>query len=571
MRLDTQQMGQGQTASGGGAGRTRRAMGVALTLVLLAGIGYLVLGSPNRWLTYTDPHAGYSFSYPRTWLLATDPDGSAGSVIDPATRATITVSAVTVSDGPEAALAGVLPAGAAGVSQRTIAGDPAAEVTLASGSSGGGGTLSDPGTLRQVREVVVAAKNSAGTTNVYTLALTQPATAASSDAATFEQLAGGFTPAASGLALPIFARGSVPGPIRTPAASACDAICWADANWSANDYADDANGQDCAGFDDNAGQYVNCGTRMQAALGDFQPKYQCSEFVSRALAQDGLVPGLASGGYGSAQGPGNGTGQFGDVSYNSYPFTDVMSANGGDSRYNLLGVGTPGAPGLYDYLIDSGIGVSVGQNLSAAAPGDVVFFYTGSLADANREHVMLITSMIHYSSASDGIGGWDALVDGHNRAAYHSLLSTLVAGDYPFEMVHLRATRGRMTAPATSGAGWSSGTDGYGQPFAYVATTSAGTPSATARVRFTGGGACELVAYVPNSDATAAATFQVKLADGETLTRQVDESSVDGWVLLYRWSGRGTGPAPQSVAAGNATGGDGQSLGVGPVYALCVR
>ena len=556
--------GQGQ-AAGKPAGRTRLTLSVALTLVLLGGVGYLILGSPNRWNSYMDPLAGYSFSYPRSWLLATNPDGSHGSVIDPATRAIFSVAASTVAGAPDAALDAAVPKGAALVGKRTINGYAAVEFTAAMASGGGSGGT-DPATRREVREVIVAARNSAGTTNLYTLALTQPATASGSDdSATFEQIVDGFAPAASGAWPPFVAQAGVPAPIQATKGSGCDAICWADANWNADDYAGNAgnaSGHDCAGFDDSAGQYVACDARALAALGDFQPDYQCSEFVARALAQDGLVPGLTSGG----------TGQFGAVSYNSYPFSDATGAtgaSGGDMRYNLLGVGTPGAPGLYDYLMDSGIGVNEHQNLAAAAPGDVVFFYTGGISDGNREHVMLITSLVRYADRSQGIGGWDALVDGHNRAAYHSLLSTLVAGDYPFEVIHLRATHGTATAMQMSGAGWSSGTDGYGQPFASVGTTSAATASATAQARFASGGACELVVYVPNTDATATATFAVKLADGTTLTRVVDESAVDGWVLLYRWNGNGTGQVVSSVGVGNAMGSDGQELGVGRAYGLC--
>lgn len=548
---------QGQ-ASGKPRSRTRLALSVALTLVLLGGAGYLIVGAPNHWNSYTDPLAGYSFSYPRAWLLATNPDGSHGSVIDPASRATFSVAASTVGGTPEAALDAAVPTGAGQVTQRVIAGAAAVEFTAAMASGG-----TDPATRRAVREVIVAARNSAGTTNLYTLALTQPATVSGADdGATFEQIVGSFAPAASGAWPPLVAPAGVPAPIRAAGGSECDAICWADANWSSDDYAGNASGHDCAGFDDSAGQYVSCDARALAALGDFQPDYQCSEFVARALAQDGLVPGLTSGG----------TGQFGAVSYNSYPFSEASGATGASSgamRYNLLGVGTPGAHGLYDYLMNSGIGVNERQNLAAAAPGDVVFFYTGSIADGNREHVMLITSLVRYASGSQGIGGWDALVDGHNRAAYHSLLSTLVAGDYPFEVIHLRATHGTATAMATSGAGWSSGTDGYGQPFASVATTSGSTASATAQARFSSGRACELVVYVPNSDATALAAFALKLADGTTLTRVVDESAVDGWVLLYTWSGNGAGAAVNGVSVGNATGSDGQSLGVGRVYGLC--
>ncbi|HLJ80512.1 MAG TPA: hypothetical protein VKT52_03425, partial [Ktedonobacterales bacterium] len=344
---------------------------------------------------------------------------------------------------------------------------------------------------------------------------------------------------------------------------------WADANWSANDYNDDASGHTCAAYDDNAGQYAQCVAETASAPGYFQPDFQCAEFVSRALAQRGLIPGLASGGYGGADGPGGGTGEWGDYSLNSYPFTYAGDAAGGDTRYNLLGVGTAGTPGLYQYLLDSGIAVSIGQNVAAASPGDVVFFYSGSIADGNREHVMLITSVVRDASSKQGISGWDALLDGHNRAAYHRLLSTATGPGSPFEILHLRATQAATHMPATSGAGWATDTDTYGQPLASVVTTSAATPTASASLRLPAASSCSLAVYVPNADATATATFTVTLRDGSTAARTVDESAVDGWVLLYRWGDTALRAPPVKITITNATGAEGQSLGVGQVAALC--
>src|SRR5262249_50728087 len=160
----------------------------------------------------------------------------------------------------------------------------------------------------------------------------------------------------------------------------------------------------------------------------------------------------------------------------------------------------------------------------------------GSLDPSNREHVMLITSMIHYHSSSLGLGGYDALMDGHNRAAYHSLLSTLVNADYPFEIIHLDARRSSERAFSTTGSGWSTGSDGNGEPLAYTATTSSSSPTASAQVSLSSGGrhACMISVYIPDVDATALVSFQITLAGsrGEQKTVQVDESQVDGWVLV---------------------------------------
>ncbi|MGO8951016.1 MAG: hypothetical protein ACLQUY_25855 [Ktedonobacterales bacterium] len=546
---------------------------LAIVVLLLGALGYLAVVAPRLWQSYTDPASGFSFRYPPGWLLTTAADGSNPTLVNPANGATISVYAVTLPGSPQTVIGSAAPATATGLQHRNIAGDAAIDFVLPGAQAGGGNT--DPGQLLRLHLVVVATANTAGSTNEYTLALTQPPASTSSRAdALFEQLVGTFSPATASSWLPLLSQSGVPRPVNNASGKNCNAICWADMNWDVNDYTADASGQECASYDanadDGAGAYVDCGLQVLSTLGDFQPDYQCSEFVTRALAQNGLVPGLASGGYGGiSTAVSNTTTEFGGYSYNSYPFTAADQAGNGDMIYNLLGVGNPGTPGLYDYLVSSGIGVNLHQDLSKAQPGDVVFFYTSSIADANREHVMLITSVLHYSSSREGLGGWDALLDGHNRAAYHSLLSTLTSSDYPFEIVHLAARRGTAASFATTGAGWEASSDANQEPLVSVSTTSATAPSASATAHFAPAGACILAAYIPDVDAIAVASFQITLANGGTKTVSVDESAVDGWVLLQAWQPPGTGSPPTQVTVGNDTGSDGLSLGLGPVVALC--
>lgn len=565
-------MGHGEP---GAPRRRRRPIGCALALLIIVGavLAYLTLLSPGRWKTYHDPVAGFSLQYPPAWLLTTDPDGSHPTFINPTTGATISAYATTLAGAPDAVLRAAVPQGAAHAQSRTIAGAPARDFAVPATQGSGGGEAGVPAPP-EVRMVLVAARNSAGTTNLYTLMLTQrvsSAQASGSDAAAFETVLSQLTLASSSSWMPFVSSPATPAPIQAPERQSCDAICWADANWSATNYGDDASGRECAAYDDTASDYTQCDTYATAMPEYFQPDFQCSEFVGRALAQQGLIPGIASGGYGGAGGPGGGTGQWGGYSLNSYPFTYAGDAANGDTRYNLLGVGTAGAPGLYQYLLDSGIGVSIHQNLAAASPGDVVFFYSPSLADGNRQHVMLITSLVRYASSEQGLSGWDALLDGHNRAAYHRLLSSATGPESPFEIIHLRASRAIVGTFATSGAGWATGEDGNGLPLSYVATTSAASPTASAEVRLPGDSVCVLAVYVPNTNATAVATFTVTLADGSSATRAVDESATDGWVLLYRWNDTALRSPPVKVVVANATGTGGQSLGVGQMTALCAQ
>jgi hypothetical protein len=571
--------GHGLASSSRVGGTAPRRSRIPLLMMMLAAlllgiVGYVALLAPHLWQSFTDTASGFSFRYPPGWLLTTDADGSHPTVIDTATLATITVAAETESGTPQTLLADKPPSTATGLQHRQVAGADAIDFVVP-GAQAGGSTAPDPGQLQRLHMVVLAIRNSVGTTNLYTLAMAEPPGTSASVDDIFEQVVGTFSPgASSGFSLPFISSGGPPRPI-AGRSQPCNSICWAESNWDVADFTADAGGQDCSAYDDTAGQYVNCSSRTLATLGDFQPDYQCSEFVARALAQDGLLPGLDSGGLdGTPARVASSTAEFGTYSYNSYPFTRAADAasGSGDTIYNLLGVGTPGTPGLYDYLLNSGVGVSIHQDLAHAMPGDVVFFYTPSLDPSNREHVMLVTSLVRYQSTSIGLGGYDALLDGHNRAAYHSLLSTLVSTNYPFEIIHLAAQASIVRTFTTTGSSWATGSDNYGEPLAYTATTSAAVPGATAEAGFDSGThACLLTVYIPDIDATALASFQITLAGskGGQQTVQVDESQVDGWVLLLGWDPPGTGSPPTQVVVGNNTGSDVDLLGLGPLVALC--
>ena len=122
------------------------------------------------------------------------------------------------------------------------------------------------------------------------------------------------------------------------------------------------------------------------AFGDAQPDYQCAEFVARALAAAGLVPGL---------GP--------DAPQDDY--FHYTAPNG--KVYDLLLISElPQYNNLSAYLKDSGIGEDVGDQPAAARPGDIVVTYLGP--DGTPSHVGLVS----HAATSTG----EATVDAHNNA-----------------------------------------------------------------------------------------------------------------------------------------------------------
>jgi hypothetical protein len=122
------------------------------------------------------------------------------------------------------------------------------------------------------------------------------------------------------------------------------------------------------------------------AFGDAQPNYQCAEFVARALAAAGLIPGL---------GP--------DDPQSDY--FDYTAPNG--KVYDLLLISDlPQYNNLYAYLMDSGIGEDVGDQPGEAQPGDIVVTYLGP--NNTPSHTGLVAQAPTATS--------QATVDAHNNA-----------------------------------------------------------------------------------------------------------------------------------------------------------
>ncbi|MEV7187782.1 hypothetical protein [Kitasatospora sp. NPDC093102] len=129
--------------------------------------------------------------------------------------------------------------------------------------------------------------------------------------------------------------------------------------------------------------------RTPVAFGSSQPDFQCAEFVARALAAAGLVPGL---------GPNDPQDAY-------YHYT---APNG--TTYDLLLISDlPQYHNLYDYLKDSGLGKDVGNRPSLARPGDVVVTYAGP--GGAKSHVGLV--------ATAQRGTAEPTVDAHNNARLH--------------------------------------------------------------------------------------------------------------------------------------------------------
>lgn len=136
--------------------------------------------------------------------------------------------------------------------------------------------------------------------------------------------------------------------------------------------------------------------------GSPQPDYKCAEFVSRSLAFAGFMPGLSS-----------------IASQNDYLNYNPHLGNG--RVYDLLLITpTPGYHTLTDYLYDSGNWNNLHQDVSAAAPGDVVVF-----EDAN--HVQQHTAIIVVAGTNTST----VKVDAHNNAAYKVPLSDEISG-FPY-------------------------------------------------------------------------------------------------------------------------------------------
>jgi hypothetical protein len=126
----------------------------------------------------------------------------------------------------------------------------------------------------------------------------------------------------------------------------------------------------------------------QVAFGSGQPDYQCAEFVARALAAAGLVPGLAP-----------------DAPQDDY--FHYHAPNG--QVYDLLLITPlPQYKTIYDFLMDSGLATDVGDDEADAQPGDMIVTYLGYNGEAS--HMGLIATAPTATA--------EATVDAHNNARY---------------------------------------------------------------------------------------------------------------------------------------------------------
>ncbi len=564
-------------------------LSIAASMVVLS---YLFISPAARasaaattWNTFHDPIYGFTLSYPDTWMLVPEQNGSHITLLNPATGTTMSPIVTVETRTPADVLKGAVPSGAAQVHSRQVANAPAVDYVvpfIPGPLSDGHDAARAPS---QTHSVILPIHNTVGTTNLYTFMLTQPTDATGkitaaeqAEQSTFEAMLDTFTLPASVAAVDPSGCPEVagsPGSAVSPACSyPCTAVCWADANWRYT-YYDDSSGS--YSIYCNGGTYNNSysanpqcstgnqpGAQVPSANDQYwQPNFQCADFVSRALVENYQIAGLGNGGV-SGQFPATSPNASG-YSYQYYEFTYTPYSI--DTTYDLIDVGVPGIPGLYDYLINSGLGTNIHQNIAAARPGDVLFLYkNGSISPSNRAHVVLITSTFQQSN-----GQWDALIDGHNVAVYHDDFQKNWIPYYGnnYEIIHMRGSLTGSSGQSTRyGSGWTNFTDGYGQSSSWVSTTNA--QNATAWAQFSDSSEatpCAIAVYVPDGSATANLTFGVEMADGSWTYRTVNENNIDGWALLFKWGDLNA--TPTLINVGNNNGMTTQKIGVGAMAFLC--
>ena len=334
------------------------------------------------WHTFHDPVYGFSLMYPGTWTLTIEKDGSHITLLNPATKTTISPIVSTQTGAIAAILKKDLPAQSVDRQTRTVAGHQSTDYLLpyVSATRTHGHDAVGIGGPQQSRVVTLPVTNTTGTINVYTFLLNQPtsasgkiSTAEQVDQRTFEAILNSFT-------LPTKVVSS-----HAANTTGCDRVCWADANVDFADYTDPL---------------------PPLPRGSDQPNYQCAEFVARAITQDGMVPGLNNGGANGNYTPAS------DDSNGGSGYGGYQASNG--NIYHLWNVGVTSPQitvGLHDYLTDSGLATNIGEDMSQAQPGDVIFFNRGSGTD--YYHTMIIIA----------VGNGGLYLDGHNVSQYHRFIT----------------------------------------------------------------------------------------------------------------------------------------------------
>jgi hypothetical protein len=552
-----------QRMSGRGRWLVRVLVGVVAAL-LVAGTVFvfprLSQAAGASWLTYHDPEYGFTVRFPAGWLAMPEADGTHVSFVDPHSTAVISPIVQVIAQAPARVLAQAPTVGAVGVTHPTVAGLPAIEFALpyiarSLPANQQGGQAQERG-----RELVVAQPNTAGTTNAFMLVLSQSANEPMQAVdAVFDGMVASFAPPIA--SAPVQVAPGQAQPASSPAGMRpCSIVCWADAHW-------------------NVGAYWDTYTVPE---GSFQPNFGCTPFVSRALTTAGLTPGLLNGGVGGSEGL---SPDWGPMAYGEYPIRFGTSTH--TTRYDLVWTGTrgstgpkPAIDGLYEYLVDTGIGVPIGENVWEASPGDVIFLdRTDSPGPDYREHAMIITALMYDGWTGHGAyptHGYEALLDGHNAAAYHDRQASWTEpyfGFPSFEIIHIRGRRhDAYTTPTVNYAGnWYHGIDWGAVPMLHTSTTNVWNKTtrwAIFRPTDTTVG-CGIDLYVPAHDATAHPMFiEVRTADGRWHWSFIYETNMGAWVYLY--AGGDINSAPTEVAIANADGSTWNSLGIGSyLYLYC--
>jgi hypothetical protein len=237
-------------------------------------------------------------------------------------------------------------------------------------------------------DVVVAQANATHGVNLYALELiiyrTSPLTTTSTSPACreiFRAMVGSFVlphTASSGVAAP--APYALTDPVNP-------AVQYAETTWNWWNYT----GSCCA--PENSGQ----------------PDFACAEYVARSLSTQGLMPGLNTN---SMQGGGVDVWDTGPTSPQNFNYYSYYGA-----VFRLLDTGTSTITGLYQYLINNGLGMNVGDDPAGAVPGDVVFYsypdQQGQFSVANMQHTAILVA------TGTTPGGGDTLIDEHNVAGQH--------------------------------------------------------------------------------------------------------------------------------------------------------
>lgn len=237
-------------------------------LALLLGVAFLSLVTPpaastapignsghQGWRTFHDPVYGFSLSYPGSWTLTTANDGSHMTLLNPATKTTLSPLVTTAYGTVQAILQQPSPAHAVNLQMRTVAGHQALDYVLPSLPTSAALRRSAAAPVQQVRQVVVPVTNAAGSINVYAFLLTQPTTTAGKLSATEQAENAIFATILSTFTLPSATPSAASSTAASGASAACNRICWADNNWSYT-YYDDSSGPysfacDGYGYDDS--------------------------------------------------------------------------------------------------------------------------------------------------------------------------------------------------------------------------------------------------------------------------------------------------------------------------------